>query len=390
MANKRKGRVVVLHLAFRYPLAGVIWQLVHHLVGLRRLGLDVYYVEDHGAYVYDPIAATPVPDASANLDAIGRVLARFGFADRWSFRDPVSGVYQGLGRERVFALMREADAVINLCAATNPREEHLASRCLIYLETDPGPFQARLQAGDAIARHWAASHRLFFTYGYNLGTADCLLPACGIDWHRTRPPVLLDYWRPADSTMQPAVFTTVGTWINKGNDVQIGGETYRWSKHVNFDKVLNVPALAGQPSELATDIASGPYYELALKGGFAIRPVIPMSLDIDEYRRYITSSRGEFTVAKDIYARTRSGWFSDRTACYLAAGRPAVTQWTGFEKSLPAGEGLLGFEDAAQAVDALRQINGDYPRHARAARELACEYFDALKLLDHVMQVAGL
>ena len=147
---------------------------------------------------------------------------------------------------------------------------------------------------------------------------------------------------------------------------------------------------AGQPIELATDLDSGPDYERAIAGGFTIRPVIPMSLDLEGYREYISSSRGEFTVAKDLYARTRSGWFSDRTATYLAAGRPVVTQYTGFEKYLPTGVGLLGFNDAAEAIDAIGLINADYPRHAKAARELAQEYFDAAKLLEEIAAALGL
>jgi len=142
--------------------------------------------------------------------------------------------------------------------------------------------------------------------------------------------------------------------------------------------------------ELATDLNSGPDYERALAGGFAIRPAVPMSLDIDTYREYISSSRGEFTAAKDRYVRTRSGWFSDRSVCYLAAGRPVITQRTGFEKFIPTGAGLMGFDNADEAVDAVRAVNADYARHARVAREIACEYFDALKLLDEIAAAAGL
>jgi hypothetical protein len=216
------------------------------------------------------------------------------------------------------------------------------------------------------------------------------LPDAGIRWYRTRPPVLLDEWHPGIGPAEPAVFTTVGTWQNKGQDAQIEGETYHWSKHLNFLKVLEVPHRAAQQMELATDLKSGPDYERALVGGFAIRPVVPMSLDIDTYREYISSSRGEFTAAKDRYVRTRSGWFSDRSVCYLAAGRPVITQRTGFEKFIPVGAGLMGFDNADEAVDAVRLVNADYARHARVAREIACEYFDALKLLDEIAEAAGL
>ncbi|HZO81295.1 MAG TPA: hypothetical protein VFB33_06330 [Candidatus Binataceae bacterium] len=390
MSRRHKGKVVVLHLAARYPFAGVIWQLLHHLVGFQRLGLEVYYVEDHGAWVYNPAAGTVAPDPAPNLKLLTGVLGRFGFADRWSFLDAERGEYLGMGRERTHRLLAEADAVINLCAATEPREEHLRARCMVYLETDPGVFQARYAAGDPKMVSLARAHRLFFTYASNIGQPDCVLPTGGLVWHPTRPPVLLDQWPVQPTPARSAPFTTVGTWRNRGNDIEISGRIYYWSKHLNFAKMLDVPRRAGQAVELATDLSSGPDYERALAGGFSFRPVVPMSLDLDAYRAYISGSRGEFTPAKDLYVSTRSGWFSDRTVCYLAAGRPAATQFTGFEKFIPAGTGLLGFDDAASAADALRVINADYPRHARAARELACEYFDAARLLDEIATLCGL
>jgi hypothetical protein len=390
MKKKRKGKVVVLHLAARYPLAGVVWQLIHHLVGLRNLGLDVYYVEDHGAWVYDPVKATVSPDASRNLKLLGAMMERFGFRDRWSFFDVTSGEYLGMGRDRSVKLLAEADAVINLCGVTLPREEHRRTRCLVYLETDPGSFQVYYTRREAEATQVAQAHNIFFTYAANIGQPDCLLPTGGLHWHTTRPPVLLDQWPEQTAIPMPAAFTTVGTWRNKGNDVELDGRTYYWSKHVNFAKMLDVPKRAGQAVELATDLSAGPDYERALAGGFSFRPVVPMSLDIDTYRSYISASRGEFTVAKDLYVSTRSGWFSDRTVCYLAAGRPAVTQFTGFEKFIPAGAGLVGFADDASAVEALRAVSADYPRHARAAREIAREYFDAERVLGEVAEIIGL
>lgn len=390
MKSKHRGKIVILHLAIRYPFAGVVWQLLHHLVGFRRLGFDVYYLEDNWAYVYDPLQRSQVPDAGPNLKLVGDVLQRFGFGDRWGFLDPASGDYLGMSVARCRELLKDADAVINLCIATKPRAEHHSCRRLVYLETDPGPFQVSLARGDAEAVETARWHHDFFTYAYNLGAPDCVLPAGNLRWHRTRPPVLLDLWHTGVGPAEPALFTTVGTWTNQGKDVEINGEKYWWSKHLNFRQVLDVARLAGQPIELATDISSGPDYERAIAGGFTIRPVIPMSLDLDGYREYISASRGEFTPSKDLYVRTRSGWFSDRTATYLAAGRPVVTQYTGFEKYIPTGTGLLGFSDAAEAVDALRRINADYPRHARAARELAEEYFDAGKLLEEMAGAMGL
>jgi len=388
--TKRKGKVVVLHLAARYPFAGVIWQLLHHLIGLRQLGLDVYYIEDHRAHVYDPAITSPNADPTSVLNSLGAVLERYGFGDRWSFLDSARDEYVGMPRERCMELLRDADAVINLCGATEPRDEHRENRCLVLLETDPGVLELEIARKIPAAISFAQAHNLFFTYGYNIGAPDCLLPAAGVNWRPTRPPVALDEWLPGVGPAEPQKFTTVGTWQNHGNDMEIAGETYYWSKDVNFRKMLEVASRAGQPIELASDLKSGPDYERAIRGGFTITPVVPMSLDIDDYRKYISGSRGEFTVAKDIYVRPRTGWFSDRTVCYLAAGRPVVTQRTGFEKTIPTGEGLLGFDTADEAVEAIETINSDYARHAQAAREVAVEYFDALKLLDEIAEAAGL
>ncbi len=200
-------------------------------------------------------------------------------------------------------LFREADAVINLCGATEPREEHERSRCLVYLETDPGVFQLELARKIPTAVAFAKSHKLFFTYCYNIGAPDCLLPTAGLTWHPTRPPVSLDEWHPGVGPAEPRSFTTVGTWQNNGSDMVIKGETYYWSKHVNFRKVLDVAARANQPIEIATNLTAGPDYDRALAGGFSITPAVPMSLDIDTYREYISRSRGEFTATKDIYVQ---------------------------------------------------------------------------------------
>jgi hypothetical protein len=157
VSGKRKGKVVLLHLAVRYPFAGVVWQLLHHLVGFRQLGCDVYYLEDNRAYVYDPVTQTPVADAQRNLKLVGPVLDRFGFRGKWAFLDPVSEEYFGMDKSHCAALLREADAVINLCGASNPGEEHIANKCLVYLETDPGLFQVKLARRDPEAITYAAA-----------------------------------------------------------------------------------------------------------------------------------------------------------------------------------------------------------------------------------------
>lgn len=389
---RRQGRVVVLHLAAQYPFAGIFWQLLHHLEGLRRLGLDVYYIEDHGAWTYDPVAETSVANPKPNVRALAAVLDRFGFGDRWAFFDSTSNDYLGIGRDRSRALLAEADAVFNLCTATRLREEHLRARCLVDLQTDPGGAQLALAANDPEAIRRVETHHLHFTYAENIGKLDCRLPTGGVNWRPTRPPVLTDEWLAADGNEQdPEYFSTVCTWHNQDDDGnKLDGEVIYWSKDLNFRRCAKVPRRSGQPIKIASDLKSGSDYERMVAGGFTIIPAVPMSLDLDKYRRFIGSSRGEFTASKDLYVRTRSGWFSDRSVCYLAAGRPVVTQGTGFEKYLPTGCGLFDFDEPAQAVEAIKAINADYAQNCRAARAIAVEYFEATKVLDEIAEAAGL
>lgn len=385
----RSGVIVVYQLSVQLPFAGIIWQLLHHLIGFQRLGFDVHYLEDNGGWVYDAVAETFISDPTRNLSLVTRCLARHGFRGSVGFRDK-SSEYLGISTAECIRLLRDADAVINLCGALDPAEEHANARCLVYLGTDPGQFQVKLQQRDPKTIRCVAAHKLFFTYAWNLGSADCLLPTGGLQWKASRPPILLDHWGQFAALPDSGVFTTIGTWENKGRDIEIAGESYSWSKHVNFLKMASVPDQSDQTIELATNLRSGPDYEQMKSAGFRIRSAIPLSLDADEYRKYIGLSRGEFTVAKDVVARTGSGWFSDRSACYLASGRPVVTQGTGLDRILPTGVGLFEFDNAEQAAAAIRSINSDYPRHCRAAREIACEYFDAAKLLGQIAEAAGL
>jgi hypothetical protein len=328
--------ILVLHLAGQYPLAGVVWQALQYLVGLRQLGHDVYYVEDSGAPPYDPRVKSIVTDPTYNVTCLKRTLEGFGFADCWAYWDMESDSYYGLSRPQLQALYAKADVIVNLCGATPPREEHKRHGCLIYVETDPVFEQIRAAQGEPQTVEFLAQHDVCFTYGENLGAADCPIPLGGIPWKKTRPPVVLDLWQ---EQMDPACryFTTVATWQNKGKDVTFQGETYYWSKHVNFLKYLDLPRRTSQPLELAVETGDEAVRDQLAALGWRLAEAVERSATIEGYRDYIYSSRGEFTVAKDIYVRPRSGWFSDRSVCYLAAGKPVVTQETGFSKFIPTG-----------------------------------------------------
>jgi hypothetical protein len=175
-----------------------------------------------------------------------------------------------------------------------------------------------------------------------------------------------------------------------GKDISFRGETYYWSKHMNFLQVIDLPRRTRQPLELALEVEEPESRDLLRRHGWHLRDAYEVSQDLSTYQRYLERSRGEFTVTKDLVARTRSGWFSDRSACYLAAGRPVVTQDTGFDKYVPTGVGLLAFQTVEEAAAALDEVNRDYATHCRAARRIAEEYFAADRVLGRLCREADL
>jgi hypothetical protein len=376
-------------LAGQYPLGGIAWQAVHYVVGLARLGHDVYYVEDSSAAPYDPRARGLAEDCGYSVEFLRRTMERFGLGERWAYRDPDETRSYGMGRRRLEQLYREADALVNVCGASRLREEHMACPIRIYVQTDPVHAQILVAENDARTLTALEAHTHHFTYGENMGAADCPIPLLRFAWRPTRPPVVLDFWEPAFDP-GPRPFTTIGTWENASRGIRFDGETYYWSKHVNFLRVLDLPRLTAQPLELALETGDTLTRALLLERGWRLTDAYEKSRDTDAYQRYLHGSRGEFTVAKDLVVRTRSGWFSDRSVCYLAAGKPVVTQETGFSKFVPTGRGLFAFGTMEEAAAALAEINRDYPGHCRAARDVAAAYFDSDLVLGALCREAGL
>src|SRR5436309_14253137 len=370
-------------------MAGVSWQAIHYLRGFHQLGWDVWYVEDSGAPPYDPRLGTTTEDCAPAVRYVADVMRRIGLADRWAYVDLMHGETHGLPRAQLDALYRDAAAIVNLCGATAPREEHRRGPKLLYIETDPVYEQLRIALGDESSLGFLASHDVLFTYGENLGAADCPVPLERFTWYPTRPPVVLEEWA-APPDPGAAFFTTVASWENKGKDISFRGETYQWSKHVNFLRFLDLPRHAVGRFELAMDPVDPAVTARLRDAGWTLVDPAPISRDPERYRAFIRASRGEFTVAKDIYVRPRSGWFSDRSVCYLAAGRPVVTQDTGVGKFVPTGRGLLTYGTMEEAVEALRGIEADYVAHSAAARAIATEHFAAERVLGRLLADAGL
>jgi hypothetical protein len=405
----RKLRLIVMGILGRTPLAGVSWQVLHFLEGFRRLGHDVYYIEDTGGWAYHPLRTNADHEAEdayeINLQYavshVARVMSSHGLEDRWAYRSRVDDRIFGLSKTQVANAFENADALVNLTGSTQLLEEHARVPVRIYIETDPVLPQIEVAQGDRKRIDLLAAHTHHFTYGENLGAPDCGVPVTRFKYLPIRQPIVLDWWT---TDAQPGLalndrpevrpyFTTIAKWRQPGKDIDWNGETYSWSKHVEFLKFIDLPRRSKQEFELALAWQDEKDQEAIpqLKShGWRIIDGISLSLDTAPYREYILRSRGEFTVAKDQNIRLRSGWFSDRSACYLAAGKPVVTQDTAFGNILPVGRGLFTFRNMDDILTAIEMIEGDYDRHSRAAREIAQEYFATENVLRSLMERVGL
>jgi hypothetical protein len=387
MSNKR--RLVVLGIMGRGPYAGVAWQALHYLEGFRRLGYDVYYVEDTVKW--------PPYGLDYTLDYIAKLMAWCGLSDRWAYRSGVTGETYGLSASQVSHLFDGADALVNLTGATLLRDEHLRVPVRIYLETDPVLPQIGVARGHRFTIDLLSAHTHHFTYGENFGAPDCKVPLGRFDYHTTRQPIVLDWWAPDELSSNgsrkladDSRFTTIATWQQSGKDIEWNGETYTWSKHLEFLKLIELPRRTEQQLELALACGDDEAIRLLASHGWWTVDALALSKDILPYRSYIRGSRGEFTVTKPQYFRPHSGWFSDRSACYLAAGRPVITQDTGFGNILPTGQGLFAFRTVEDILVAMDAIESGYEEHRRAARHVATEYFAAEKVLASMIEEAGL
>ena len=389
----RRGRLVVWGLLASQPFGGMTWQVLHYVAGLRRLGFDVWYVEDGPWSVFDFDSLDQTDTYDRNIRYLELQMERIGLSDRWVFREPRAdgrcyGALDVAGLERLYS---EVDAALNLCGAQEQQPRHDAIKCRIYVETDPVRLQVEIAGGDARAIDIASSHDVLFTYAENIGAEDCRIPLVDFTWNRTRPPVIQEWWA-GEPIQQQAPFTTITAWTHHtGSDVEWEGAQWRWNKQAQWEAVLELPSRTTQPLELAI----GPIdlepseHERVTDAGWRLTPGRGLR-DPQAYRRYIQQSKGEFTVAKEQYVIPSSGWFSDRSVCYLAAGRPVITQDTGFGRFVPTGEGLFAFSDIEGAAAAIDAVSRDYRRHCVAAEELAVAEFAAETVLEDLLTTAGL
>ncbi|MGE0815853.1 MAG: glycosyltransferase family 1 protein [Vicinamibacterales bacterium] len=362
----------------RYPFGGVTWCSLMYLLGLRALGHDVRYVEDTGECVYDRDQDAISEDPSFGTRYIHAALEPFGLGDRWTFVN-YDGTYHGAPRAALAAFCQDADLFIDLSGgAWFWRDEYRRIPRRIFIDTDPVFTQLALAKGDPWYVEFFRGFDHLFTFGANIGTPACDVPVGPFTWQKTWQPVVLDQWAapppPAD-----APFTTVMTWKTE-SFTDVDG-----NKDREFLKVIDLPARTRARFRLAVN---GPQALLRAHGWTTV-DAMGVSRSLWDYRAFIHQSLAEFGVAKHAYVVHRSGWFSDRTECYLASGRPALVQDTGWSAHLPAGEGLLAFATPEEALAGLDALATAYPVHASRAREIARAHFDAARVLPALLEAAG-
>jgi hypothetical protein len=388
-ARARRGErlcIIVAGLIARYPLGGMAWHYLQYVLGLAALGHDVHYIEDSGEWPYDAALRQPARRADVNVRYLARLMAQHGLADRWAYRVPdLHGPrWFGMRDARRRDVVASADLLIDVSGTVDRPEAYRAVRRLAYVDTDPVFVQIRLARGEPRLVERMHAYDVHFSFGERVAER---MPPTGQSWLPTRQPVVTSLWR-SDAPPRP-VYTTVMNWSSYASEMHEG--QYYGQKSVELERFLALPQ---QLPQVRLELATGPGHRertpvTRLRAyGWRVRDAMRLCPDPERYRRYIQRSKGEWSVAKNGYVTGRAGWFSERSACYLAAGRPVIVQDTGFADDLRRGLGIVPFSTLEEAVEAVRAVEGDYARHAAAAREIAEECFRADIVLRSLIERA--
>ncbi len=363
---------------------GATWAVLQYVLGLRKLGHEVLFVEPMKASSLRPPKA--VLPASDNVAYFREVTQQFGIARTSALLLDGGTETVGIAYDDVLRFAKAADLLINVSGMLADRALLDAIPRRVYLDLDPAFIQVWHHAYGIDMRF--AAHTDFVTIGQRVGLSDCPVPTCGLRWLKTQQPVVLDEW-PFSEACEAADLTTIGNWRGYGS-VEFDGAHYGQKAHSmrqffalpRFSKERFAPALAIHPGE-QSDLSA------LSENGWTIQDPSRVASSPSSYRRFIQQSKAEFGIAKSGYAASRCGWFSDRSGCYLASGRPVFAQRTGFEEFLPTGEGLFAFETMDHILAAIEELRRDYRRHARAAREIAEQYLDSDQVLTRLLGQIG-
>lgn len=374
----------------RYPLGGHVLSELQNIVGLQRLGYDVIYVEESGGNwpsCYDPVRNTMTTDPTYGLGEVRRVLRPYDIDHRVCFLD-ASGRYHGLNAATLRELCRQSTMLFGHSRVTW-LEEFRECRTRVFIDTDPAITQFELVEHPRASGSGYVSPHDFdfcFTIGERIGKPDCPIPTAGLRWLPTRWPLVPELV-PVRFTPDAPRFTTVMSWSARGT-MTCGGVAYG-DKNAELLKLLDLPQRTGPVFELA--LAGGHDAKARLEqAGWVISDSHAATRNLEAYLDFIGRSRGEFSVAKNVYVATRSGWFSERTLAYLADGKPAIVQDTGWSDIIPTGEGVFAFCTADDIASAVEAIAKDYRHHCKAARKIAEEYFNSDKVFGALLRQCDL
>jgi hypothetical protein len=405
-------RIIVTGLIAQHPqMGGVTWDYLQYLLGLDLLGHDVYYFEDSGQWPYTLDGGPSgnewiAHDPSLNVNYLAAVMARFGLADKWAYRFPIKPAWFGLSDPERKHVIESADLLINVSGTLEHPNYYRQVQRLIYIDSDPVFTQIKLAQGQDDFCQRVNTHDLHFSFGECLSDSG---PTTTHHWRATRQPIVLSAWQPA--TPRRDLYTTIMNWTSY-EPLKYDNRTYG-QKDIEFMQFLDLPGRV-RPARLEVALSktqhrnwqaeeqnvtpavrdfarSHPQWrpsDLLTHMGWQVVDPLQVCPDLESYHRYIQSSKAEWSIAKNGYVQGQSGWFSCRSACYLAAGRPVIVQETGFSSVLPVGEGILPFSTMDEAVAAIHEVEGNYARHAKAARAIAEAYFDANKVLIRLIEEA--
>jgi hypothetical protein len=374
--------IIVLGYIVRGPIGGLAWHHLQYVLGLANLGHNVYFFEDSDDYpsCYDPGRNLTGTNPDYGLAFAAQAFDRTGYGDKWVYHDAHTGRWLGPVSDKWRALCESADLLLNISGVNPLRPWFLDIPERVLIDTDPVFTQVR-NLSDRSTRRRAAQHTAFFSFGENIVSGNCSIPSDGFPWLPTRQPIVLDAW-PVTTGPEAGVFTTVMQW-DSYKPVHYNGAAFGM-KSESFTPFMELPAQTESRLELCLGSSNAPRSLLREKGWSLSDPMI-ITRDPWSYQRYIQSSKGEFTIAKHGYVVSRSGWFSERSAAYLASGRPVITQETGFSEWLATGSGILAFNTLEEAAECLADVSSHYRQHARAARETAEEYFDSRIVLQKLL-----
>lgn len=380
------ARIVIGSYMIRYPLGGNLSWALQYLVGFHRLGHDVYLAERSGYEndCYDPVKDVMSDDPTSGIKTVDELLRRFGLEDRWCFVD-ASGDHRGMSKTELKALLDSADLFIDMGAHGTWQAETTKARHRALFDGEPAftqmKMENRLAKGEVLPEYDS-----YHTCGQNIGTDQTSAPTAGKSWNTLFHPVVVELFS-REPLLPDSSFTTVMNWQSY-EPLHFEGRIYG-HKDVEFERFIDLPRRTNASMEAAVHGKAVPRDRLT-KSGWRLREAHAVTTSFDSFTEYIARSKGEFTVCKNGFVATRSGWFSDRSAIYLAHGRPVIMQETGFSAHLPCGQGLFAIEGIEDAAAAIEQVEADYGRHSERAREIASEFLDASKVLGRFLDEIGI